>query len=176
MAVNITKQGIINASGDAINKNLAINSLRNIKPNSDYNIANFALTQDLTAGVKYTCTIKGIIGESKRFGMWMGGGYTQTGYFTDFNNGLFILTFTAPTTIGGNGRRNVINIYAYPSSNTNLSSLEWLKIEEGETATPWIPASVDISYVGDTCGFTEIGVTQCSIGREYINSTEFIEI
>ena len=175
MAVNITKQGIINASGDDINKNLATNSLRNIEPNSNYNIANFALTQDLTAGVKYTCTIKGIIGESKRFGMWMGGGYTHTGYFTDFNNGLFILTFTAPTTIGGNGRRNAINIYAYPSSNTNLSSLEWLKIEEGETATPWIPASTDTSYVGDTCGFTELGGNITSIGKGCVTTTDFIE-
>lgn len=53
------------------------------------------------------------------------------------------------------------------------------KLEIGDHPTPWCPNVNDSIYVGDTCGFTELDnnyLTEFSIGREYINSTEFIEI
>ena len=123
-------------------ENLAKNSLIE-RTNSDYNIANFTTSQELTSGVKYTATIKGTIGADKKFGMWMGGGYTQVGFFTYQGNDIYTLTFTSPSTINGNGSRTAINIYAYPISNKNQSTLEWLKLEKGEKRTPWCPNSSD---------------------------------
>lgn len=175
MGTNISKQGIAFASG-AVNPNLAKNSLVNIAPTSVYNIANFDLTDELTAGEKFTVTLKGTIGADKSFGLWMGNGWTNVGFFTLLTNGLFALTFTSPTTIGGSGSRTRINLYAYPSDNTNTSSLEWLKIEKGVTSTAWIPAITDTIYVGNTCGFTEFAGTQSSIAKECISAPQFYEL
>ena len=172
---NISKQGVISSSGSP-NPNLAINSVRNISPNASYNIANFNTSKELTAGVKFTVTIKGVIGENKQFGLWMGGGYSSCGFFTNNGNGIFTLTFTSPATVAGNGSRTAINIYAYPSSNSNLSSLEWLKLEEGSVPTLWIPNENDADFVSDNCGFIEIN-DNCKIQKNgYIQANEFIEI
>lgn len=169
----ILKTGVINTSGYP-NDNLAINSKRNIGPNSSYNIANFNTSKEITAGKKYTATIKGTIGENKWFGLWMGGGYTGLGQCSEVEEGLFKLTFTSPTTIAGNGSRVVINVYAGPSNNSNQSSIEWFKLEEGTASTLWIPNINDSNYltkssffeIDDNCKFQKNG---------YIQSKEFIE-
>lgn len=172
--VNINKQGIINSSGSP-NPNLAINSVRNIAPISTYNIANFNTSEELTASNQYTATIKGTIGENKQFGLWMGGGYSHCGWFTNNGNGIFTLTFTSPTTVAGNGSRTAINIYAYPSSNSNLSSLEWLKLEKGSVPTVWTPNINDDIYVGNSSFIENNDI--CKIQKQgYIQSPEFIEI
>ena len=174
MSTSIDKHGIAHASG-SVGANMAKNSLVNIAPTSSYNIANFDLTSEVVSGTKYTLTIKGTIGDSKQFGLWMGGGYTSLGFLTG-DAGIFTLTFTGPSTIGGNGSRTRINIYAYPSNNTNLSSIEWLKLEQGEVSTAWISATTDTIYTGSTCGFSELGKTRGSIAKECMFATQFYEI
>ena len=175
MSVSVSKQGVVSAGG-AVNANIAKNSLRNITPTSAYNIANFDLTTEVTSGTAYTCVIKGTIGTDKQFGLWMGGGYTHCGWFTNLGDGLFVLKFSGPASVSGNGSRTAINIYAYPSSNTNTSSLEWLKLEAGSSYTSWIPATTDTMYVGSACGFSEYGGTTPRFGKDFIEATEFIEI
>ena len=172
--MGINKQGVINMNGSP-NPNLAIDSLKNIAPTALYNIANFNTSETLTAGNKYTVVIKGTIGDDKKFGIWLGGGATRVGWFTNNEDGTFITTFTSPNSIGGNGSRTGINIYAYPSSNSNKSSLEWLKLENGEIPTLWIPNVNDDIYVGSS-GFIENNDI-CKIQKQgYIQSPEFIEI
>ena len=50
-----------------------------------------------------------------------------------------------------------------------------VKIEEGEKATFWIPASTENIYVGSICGFSELGGDTVRIGTNCIESNEFIE-
>ena len=174
MSVNIKKTGIVQASGE-IGANLVIGGKKDIGPNSTYNIGNFILSGELTAGQKFTVTIKGTIGADKKFGLWLGGGYNLQGYFTDRGDGTFTLTFTSPSSISGDGRRDRINIYAYPSSNTNQSSMNWIKLESGTIPTDWIPNINDEDFVGNTSGFNEQS-GNAQITKGYINATDFIEI
>jgi hypothetical protein len=128
----------------------------------------------LTAGQKFTVTIKGTIGADKKFGLWLGGGYSLQGFFTARDDGTFTLTFTSPNSIAGDGRRDRINIYAYPSSNTNKSSMEWIKIEQGTIPTPWTPNVNDADFVSNICGFIEASnIAQISQG--FINAPDFQE-
>lgn len=169
----ILKTGVVNTSGYPSN-NLAINSKRNIQPTSSYNIANFNTSKEITAGKVYTATIKGTIGENKQFGLWMGGGYTGLGYCSVIEEGLFKLTFTSPATIAGNGSRTAINVYAVPYKNSNQSSLEWFKLEEGSGSTLWTPNENDNDYITKS-SFFEID-DNCKFQKNgYIQSKEFIE-
>ena len=104
----------------------------------------------------------------------MGGGYTRLGYCSVIEEGLFKLTFTSPATIAGNGSRTAINVYAVPSNNSNQSSLEWFKLEEGSGSTLWTPNENDNDYITKS-SFFEID-DNCKFQKNgYIQSKEFIE-
>ena len=134
-------------SGLIGNRNLAKNSMFRTFSKT-YNIANFS-TEEIEAGVTYTATILGKTYGNVTFGLWMGGGYTDCGRFSLVRSGhtynIYKLTFTGPTSIAGDGNRTRINIYSYPSSaaSSDGATINWLKLEEGDKSTPWMPHDTD---------------------------------
>ena len=146
-AINLTVRSQITTAVDAVQvggRNLALSSGSYIN-NSEYCIRNYNLSQDLVAGEIYTATIWGSLYSTKsHFGAWMGGGYTFVGAFSKLKEGLYRVTFTAPSAIGGNGLRNVVNIYTVPSNVVGASTITAFKIEQGNKATDWTPAPEDV--------------------------------
>lgn len=142
------------------NTNIAKNSYINITNNS-YNTANFNLSEEIVSGTQYTATIKGTLGSDRQYyGMWMGGGYTGIGQFTNHGNGLFTMTFTGPSSVAGNNSRTAVNIYAVPSSGSSNNTIKWIKIERGSKSTPWCPNSADT--LATTMGLTQTKEHDCS--------------
>lgn len=146
-AINLTVKSQITTAVDAVQvggRNLALSSGSYIN-NSEYCIRNYNLSQDLVAGEIYTATIWGSLYSTKsHFGAWMGGGYTFVGAFSKLKEGLYRVTFTTPSAIGGNGLRNVVNIYTVPSNVVGVSTITAFKIEQGNKATDWTPAPEDV--------------------------------
>lgn len=146
-AINLTVKNQITTAVDAVQvggRNLALSSGSYIN-NSEYCIRNYNLSQDLVAGEIYTATIWGSLYSTKsHFGAWMGGGYTFVGAFSKLKEGLYRVTFTAPSAIGGHGLRNVVNIYTVPSNVVGASTITAFKIEQGNKATDWTPAPEDV--------------------------------
>lgn len=208
MAVNITKQGIINASGN-INPNLlsryvapggqnpgATSNAGRTKYYGDYGIIipatenadtyfRLFLKQKLTANAKYTisCNVSGLLdGGYYNFPLFAQGN-TSMGILKLDHNGLCTLTFTmtyGTQTAVTVGSETVYICFMDDIARTIKSGQEPItvthfKLESGEVATPWCPYTLDPNYVGDTCGFTEIDATQCSIGENCISATDFIE-
>lgn len=143
------------------------------------------LKQQLTSNAKYTisCNVSGLLdGSYYRFPLFSQGN-TSMGVLQLDHNGLCSLTFTmtySTQTAVTVGSETVYICFMDDSvraiaSGQGTITVNNFKLEAGEIATPWIPATTDPNYAGDTCGFTEIGATQCSIGKECITATEFIE-
>lgn len=190
MSVNIMKQGLVNASGQ-VNPNLFKTTPKSANTTT-YNAYQINMTENLVAGQTYTMQLWDVdISHSAKdtasLGIWRywGGGSVNLGswagttYFTNGHADHLIATFTPTSSqASGSGATNAwINIYnSVPSVSGTLSMhIGHWKLEKGSVGTPWIPASTDDIYTGDTCGFTEIDATQCSIGENCITATDFIE-
>jgi hypothetical protein len=209
MSINITKQGIINASGQ-INPNLlsryvapgqqnpgATSTAGRTNYYGDYGIIipatenadtyfRLFLKQQLTANAKYTisCNVSGLLdGGYYNFPLFAQGN-TSMGILQLNHNGLCSLTFTmtyGTQTAVTVGSETVYICFMDDTARTIPSgqgpiTVTHFKLEAGEIATPWCPYTNDPNYVGDICGFTEIDATKCSIGKNCITATEFIEI
>ena len=111
--------------------------------NSNYNIKNYKLSMDLIGGEKYTATIWGTVEDGKRYNARFGGDYNNVGFFNDNGDGTFSVTFIMPHSVGGDGLRNVINIFHYPSDISGTGTITKFKLENGNKATDWTPAIED---------------------------------
>ena len=99
------------------------------------------------------------------------------------NDGYYESTFTATSTHASNtagAGHGYIRVYVSNNSgmqgSTALSgtaNVDWLKIEKGEVATPWILNEADEGY-SSTHGLAEKG-SGMSVYENYIQTTEFIE-
>lgn len=122
-------------------ENLLLNSGVPVK-NSAYNIQQYRMTGLMEAGKVYTIRLKGVLGAGKsHFGAWLDGGLINLGSFANKGNGLYELTFTGQK--GVNTATSIIYIYTVYSTVVVESSIEWIKLEEGRTATDWTPAPAD---------------------------------
>lgn len=126
-------------------ENLLLNSGVPVK-NSSYNIQQYRMSGLMEAGKVYTIRLKGVLGAGKsHFGAWLDGGLINLGSFANKGNGLYELTFTGQK--GVNTATSIIYIYTVYSTVVVESSIEWIKLEEGRTATDWTPAPADgIAY------------------------------
>lgn len=192
MSVNITQQGIVNASGN-VNKNLFSWNNRGateITLNNYQNTGSFTqfsncLTFDssTTVGTKYTISFwaRSVNGTTALY-LYNSNSTPRYFYFsTTLTSSLgadwqyFTYTFTNADRGSGTTTASVCNrIEIYMPSQMG-GQVKEIKIEQGEVATSWVPASTDSSYTGDTCGFTELGGNICKIGEECVTATEFIE-
>ncbi len=100
-------------------------------------------------GDTVTIQIKGKLGVNRtHWGVYNSGG-TQTlvnMHPEDCYNeatGIYTATFNWKV---GSSSNTFLKIYHMPSNNTNTSTIEWVKLEKGSVATPWIPHPTDSLY------------------------------
>ena len=101
-------------------------------------------------GEKYTIQIKGILGKGKSgISIFNSGGYVfETSLYPENrdSNGIYKKSFTWKSKNDAYiADDTFIYVYAVPGSVDVKSTIEWIKLEKGELATPWIPAPEDIT-------------------------------
>lgn len=96
-------------------------------------------------GKQYTIQLKGQLGQGKSyFGIYNSGGSVSCVSLTPSSqkNGIYTATFNWRV---GAAANTFLRVYHMLSSTTATSTIEWIKLEEGDTATPWCPNSSDSS-------------------------------
>lgn len=132
-------------------KNLLLGSGKEVS-NSNYNIANYWLTEQIQEGTQVTVTIWGELGEGTTgFALFNSGDAVGAGKPVPIitpTNGKGIATFSW-NLINNNGtvaNSTFLNIFSYPYGNkpTNPSTIHKIKLEYGDILTEWSPAWEDI--------------------------------
>lgn len=127
-------------------ENLALKSNLRIET-ANYAIGNYYLAEDLANNTDYTVTVWGELGAGKSaFGVYTGGGYQPGVDLKKIGEGVYSGILSIGTTIGGDGRRDRIQLYARPNSVTGVvSTVERVKLERGVNLRPsWTPASSEM--------------------------------
>lgn len=125
-----------------------------------YLMTNLGFTKDLVLGVTYTMTVKAVLPPGRDALMLYdarvieGGSSKNTymGVLTSIGENLYSLTFTYPESIDGDTAvsfvSNYLRLYGARSQKDATDNpgdlyIQWVKLEEGSVATPWIPAPSD---------------------------------
>ena len=122
-------------------RNLLLNSKVNVT-NNTYPTYRFKLAEKPIAGEIYTLTLKGTLGTGKYyFQVYNSGGSIGLGLFKSLGNGYYQLTFPWKN-VGTTSVPVDTELWVYPIPNTVTtdSSIEWSKLEKGNTASDWSPA------------------------------------
>lgn len=132
-------------------RNLLLGSGKEVS-NSNYNIANYWLTEQIQEGTQVTVTIWGELGEGTTgFALFNSGDAVGAGKPVPIitpTNGKGIATFSW-NLINNSGtveNSTFLNIFSYPYGNkpTNPSTIHKIKLEYGDISTEWTPAWEDI--------------------------------
>lgn len=125
-------------------RNLLLGSGKEVS-NSNYNIANYWLAEQIPKGTQVTLTIWGELGGDKTyFQVYASDGITNqrvTLKKEDFVNGRCNVTWNW---IVGSSDNTTIRIYAAPGNYTSVSTIYKIKLEYGDISTEWTPAWEDI--------------------------------
>ena len=132
-------------------KNLLLGSGKEVS-NSNYNIANYWLTEQIQGGTQVTVTIWGELGEETTgFALFNSGDAVGAGKPVPIitpTNGKGIATFSwnLIDNSGTVANSTFLNIFSYPYGNkpTNPSTIHKIKLEYGDISTEWSPAWEDI--------------------------------
>ena len=132
-------------------KNLLLGSGKEVS-NSNYNIANYWLTEQIQGGTQVTVTIWGELGEGiTGFALFNSGDAVGAGKPVPIitpTNGKGIATFSwnLINNSGTVANSTFLNIFSYPYGNkpTNPSTIHKIKLEYGDISTEWSPAWEDI--------------------------------
>ena len=166
LSENNTKQLTIHTTGDGTKslmddgkyrklpvygKNLLLGSGKEVS-NSNYNIANYWLTEQIQEGTQVTVTIWGELGEGTTgFALFNSGDAVGAGKPAPIitpTNGKGIATFSwnLVNNSGTTANSTFLNIFSYPYGNkpTNPSTIHKIKLEYGDISTEWTPAWEDI--------------------------------
>ena len=166
LSENNTKQLTIHTTGDGTKslmddgkyrklpvygKNLLLGSGKEVS-NSNYNIANYWLTEQIQGGTQVTVTIWGELGEGTTgFALFNSGDAVGAGKPVPIitpTNGKGIATFSwnLIKNSGTVANSTFLNIFSYPYGNkpTNPSTIHKIKLEYGDISTEWTPAWEDI--------------------------------
>ena len=126
-------------------RNLVLGSGKEVS-NSNYNIANYWLAEQIPEGAQVTVTIWGELGGDKSsFNIYTPGGSAPlTGLSKEsFAKGKASVTVLWGTTLPTGGS-SAIGIYTYPSTVAAISTIYKIKLEYGDISTEWSPAWEDI--------------------------------
>ena len=132
-------------------RNLLLGSGKEVS-NSNYNIANYWLTEQIQEGTQVTVTIWGELGEGTTgFALFNSGDAVGAGKPVPIitpTNGKGIATFSWNLINNSETVANstFLNIFSYPYGNkpTNPSTIHKIKLEYGDISTEWTPAWEDI--------------------------------
>lgn len=131
-------------------KNLLLGSGKEVS-NSNYNIANYWLAEQIPEGAQVTVTIWGELGEDvTSFALYNSGGGAGAGVPTPFLvpvDGKASITFNWNTHDSSSAVSNThLAIFMYPfgSTPTDISTIHKIKLEYGDISTEWTPAWEDI--------------------------------
>lgn len=129
-------------------RNLLLGSGKEVS-NSNYNIADYWLTEPISKGTQVTLTIFGELGDDKE----MFTIYNSTGAVgsmaqfskADFVNGKASKAFKWITNIGDAVADNThLVVFSSPKTGTSTSTIHKIKLEYGDISTEWTPAWEDI--------------------------------
>lgn len=132
-------------------RNLLLGSGKEVS-NSNYNIANYWLTEQIPEGTQVTVTIWGELGEGTTgFALFNSGDAVGAGKLVPIitpANGKGVATFSW-NLINNSGmiaNSTFLNIFSYPYGNKpiNPSTIHKIKLEYGDLSTEWSPAWEDI--------------------------------
>lgn len=131
-------------------KNLLLGSGKEVS-NSNYNIANYWLTEQIPNGTQVTVTIWGELGEDvTSFALYNSGGGAGAGVPTPLLvpvNGKASITFNWNIHDSSSVVSNThLAIFTYPfgGAHTDISTIHKIKLEYGDLSTEWTPAWEDI--------------------------------
>lgn len=131
-------------------RNLLLGSGKEVS-NSNYNIANYWLAEQIPEGAQVTVTIWGELGEDvTSFALYNSGGGAGTGVPTPLLvpvDGKASITFNWNTHDSSSAVSNThLAIFTYPfgSTPTDISTIHKIKLEYGDLSTEWSPAWEDI--------------------------------
>lgn len=127
-------------------RNLLRNSGEKIT-NKNYAIASYTLTEELKIGELLTVTIKGQLGAGKiAFAIYDEIGTIKQCALFDKGGGIYQNTFNYAGH-GGISNKMILTVFIYSVSTVVDSTIEWIKLERGNTATDWTPASEDYNFI-----------------------------
>lgn len=131
-------------------RNLLLGSGKEVS-NSNYNIANYWLAEQIPEGAQVTVTIWGELGEDvTSFALYNSGGGAGAGVPTPLLvpvDGKASITFNWNTHDSSSAVSNThLAIFTYPfgSTPTDISTIHKIKLEYGDLSTEWSPAWEDI--------------------------------
>lgn len=124
-------------------RNLLLGSGKEVS-NSNYNIANYWLAEQIQNGAQVTLTLWGEIYQDKTdISIYNSGG---TVYETQIDKDKIINGKASVTWnwIVGNSSNTFVRVYVSPNSITGISTIHKIKLEYGDLSTEWTPAWEDI--------------------------------
>lgn len=138
-------------------RNLLLNSKIKVT-NNNYNIAIYKLAEEPLDGETFTVTIKGKLGAGKKaFAVYNNGSLVSLTTLFDKGNGIYQDTFIWKKSFGGHVADNkTFWVWVYDGSTVIESTIEWIKLERGNTATDWTPAPEDIRIATEISGERQI--------------------
>ena len=177
------------------NDNLLLDSLKDRdQSHNAYAIVDFNFSESLVEGKTYTVSAKiNMSSDKKSCGFYhSGGSYGMGAWISSLNkSGFYKSTFTATANMasqtGGVGH-GYCRVYVSNNTGgqgnttvTGYANVEWIKVEEGSEATPWIPNTADSLYSqlglnngieDDTSGFEYNGEKYGTI-KTFSNSAKY---
>lgn len=131
-------------------RNLLLGSGKEVS-NSNYNIANYWLAEQIPEGAQVTVTIWGELGEDvTSFALYNSGGGAGAGVPTPLLvpvDGKASITFnwnTHDSSLAVSNTHLAIFTYPFGSTPTDISTIHKIKLEYGDLSTEWSPAWEDI--------------------------------
>lgn len=125
-------------------RNLLLGSGKEVS-NSNYNIANYWLAEQIPNGTQVTLTVWGELGENKNyFEVFASDGITDQDADlkkTEFVNGRNSVTWNWKV---GSSDNTMIRIYTAPGGYSATSTIHKIKLEYGDLSTEWTPAWEEI--------------------------------
>ena len=153
-------------------RNLLLNS-KNIITNSSYLMARYSISdRTIRGGEQMTVTLKGTLGTGKSaFSVHNSNGYVHLTTLENKGNGIYQSSFDWSMSGGGHTADNsTIDIYTPIYTVVVDSTIEWIKLERGNTPTDWSPAPEDLLVSNNARAISSITLTHA-----HNNATIFLE-